>query len=596
MVMTNVRNIDPSASRDSGVGPVCLSAIENGVLPFQYTPESLAAADSPLASTTAAAGTAAGGFMYSLPSPSPTAPPRSLRLSADVISSGGDEGGSGFKRTVRALNRRPSVINSRGRRLEWDSCRGDGSPNSPDRRAAGYDIRARAGADKSPQTAIARGEGQRREETDAEMGRAAQTEQSKQGCDDDSRKAALSFHPQASDSPDRARQKSAQRQQERQQTDAVGHAANVQAGPGAGFFAALLENISLSQILPSQSTQGDAPRTEVEGEGQVESSRSTPQNDDAIRTAAIPCIDSSSVGGRTGGESTGDAESTRSRDPTSAVATPTRAVASEFARGRGTTSGKGDGTPPKNLWCGSGVGRADSLALDSEDAESVLSPARLLSDVDPRNWPTEAPEMPSPEVDGAAIPTAATMMLTSRPDMPSDHNPTLASTSEAFDAVTSSMTVAASTTVEMVGTAAVSHRVRVGEGPLVATTSLTGVALTEEPKATPRTHLQHAVATPGDKDENEAEPASAAAAEKTASEVAQDGTEVATPKNGREGQQGGMWAVGVPADTRESKDSPQSCVSSSLNLDLSLTPQVRYATARISTTLASCVADCRYFP
>lgn len=91
-----------SATSATGQGEVSVA--------FDYTAESLAAHDSP-------SGT--GGFLYTVPSPSPTAPPCSLRLS------GANGSGNGLQRAVRS----PTAV-GKGRRLEWDSTGSSSSTGS----------------------------------------------------------------------------------------------------------------------------------------------------------------------------------------------------------------------------------------------------------------------------------------------------------------------------------------------------------------------------------------------------------------------------------------------------------------------------------
>ncbi|CAN0179364.1 unnamed protein product, partial [Ectocarpus fasciculatus] len=84
---------------------------------FDYTAESLACHDSP-------SGTC--GFLYTVPSPSPTAPSCSVRLSAD---SGGRASGSCNNNGSLACAARSPTVVGKGRRLQWDGG-GGGSTSS----------------------------------------------------------------------------------------------------------------------------------------------------------------------------------------------------------------------------------------------------------------------------------------------------------------------------------------------------------------------------------------------------------------------------------------------------------------------------------
>ncbi|CAM9371072.1 unnamed protein product, partial [Scytosiphon promiscuus] len=262
---------------------------------FDYGAEPLAAQDSP-------SGT--GGFLYTVPSPSPTAPSCSLRLS------GANGSGDG---PLRAEARSPTVIERR--RLVWDGSStssssssssggssSNGSNNStpakrprmpfggtrtspPSNRADGGGASfAPGGVRSSPTTPLLRLGEERENNRGTEAicrGPISQQHETWKGAGKGGVRLPMGTAEEISPS---RRPLTKQRKSELD----VPAAAAAEIGPtglsGNGLFAALLENISLSQMLPSQGTtqgttgtQGDhvgsVGAAEAEGGGSTRSGR-----------------------------------------------------------------------------------------------------------------------------------------------------------------------------------------------------------------------------------------------------------------------------------------------------------------------------------
>ena len=363
-----------SATSATGQGEVSVA--------FDYTAESLAAHDSP-------SGTA--GFLYTVPSPSPTAPSCSLRLS------GANGSGNGPQRAVRS----PTTVVGRGRRLEWDgntssssgAGAGSGSSSSEStpvrpqpgpakvgRRLTGLTSATSVGVGGLGSRVMDCNKPQRRAEGGATAAKTRDSAQQPSGGGAagaiTATTAPLSQGPPAagavlgavgSVTPNRA----ALEAETPSPAEGAGAAAGAPPrGSGGGLFTALLDNISLSQIMQSQGTtqgttgtQGEHAGGDAEGGGSNSnsSSGSSSSSNNSSNGGLKPVSQPSARGARAGlgaEEPEGD-KARQHRGGSSASANPSRAAGNVEAA---------DASQDGGLWSASRLRPFGSLALlDSED-------------------------------------------------------------------------------------------------------------------------------------------------------------------------------------------------------------------------------------
>lgn len=562
---------------------------------FDYGADSLAVHDSP-------SGT--GGFLYTVPSPSPTAPSCSLRLS------GANGSGNGPLRAARS----PTVIERR--RLVWDGSSGSssGSPstsgsngNTPAKRRrlpfgdartsppsncgdGGGATFAADGFVSSTTTPLrVRGEGESREATNTKAAcrvailqhQEPQEEAGKVGLpsgaaegNPHSRRPRPTYRSCALDAPAGGTAPAA--------AAGVGAAG----GSGNGLFAALLENISLSQILPSQgTTQGTAgTQGEHDGSGGAPdaggSSSSGNENKPGIAPAATE-----GLGGTQDDEEEAEDEANVDRKGARQQQKGGLSVAADSSQ----PIEGGDGVvlprEEEGLWGRSRLGRVESLALQDSGDEGCSG----------LGWEAHARHQPS-----GASPLGTCYDQPSPPPPPTgDRADTAATTAEAVQATLPR----ASPVRDNSGGGMATHDGEAAEAPqkqsilaLHCDTAPAQAAPAARPSSpVPGAPVLDAAAALGWRASRSAEAAEArpaatatpSTAVTPAAVIARAGAMCGQESAGGEGSldvgrvegrgagSGGEVATGEADGGDRRDDSAELSVISSLNLELSLTPEVK---------------------